>query len=73
MWIAASARRHGVADEDIEHAWRNQLRVVASDDDNVAFIIGSDRTGRLIELVVRDHDDETVIFHAMPARPKFLR
>ena len=48
MWIASSARRHGVADEDIEHAWRNQLRVVASDDDDVAFSIGRDRTERLI-------------------------
>ena len=42
---------------------------MASDDDNVAFIIGSDRTGRLIELVIRDHDDETVIFHAIPPDP----
>ena len=46
---------------------------MASDDDNLAFIIGSDRTRRLIELGVRDHDDETVIFHAVPTRPKFLR
>ena len=36
-------------------------------------VIGADRTGRLLEIVVLDDDpeDEPIVIHAMLLRPKF--
>lgn len=72
MDVADSARRHGVADEDMSHAVRNRLRVVAGE--GQALVIGADRAGRMLEVVVLDDDpeDEPVIIHALPLRPKFF-
>jgi len=67
--IADNARKHGVADEDIEHAVRNAIRVVSQGDRDL--YIGADRTGRLLEVVVLDDDGQPVAIHAMALRPKF--
>jgi N-acetylmuramic acid 6-phosphate (MurNAc-6-P) etherase len=67
--IADNARKHGVADEDIEHAVRNAIRVV--DGSGRDLYIGADRTGRLLEVVVIDDDGQPVAIHAMALRPKF--
>jgi hypothetical protein len=69
--IAESARKHGVRDEDINHAVRNPLRVIAGEGRDL--VIGADRSGRLLEVVVLDDDPEEdpVIIHAMELRPKF--
>jgi hypothetical protein len=69
--IADSARKHGVADEDITHAVRNPIRLVAGE--GRVLVIGPDRAGRLLEVVVLDDDpdEEPVIIHAMALRPKF--
>ena len=71
MEIADSARKHGVPDEDINHAVRNPIRLLAGE--GRALVIGPDRAGRLLEVVVLDDDpeEEPVIIHAMPLRPKF--
>lgn len=71
MDIAESARKHGVLDEDIQHAVRHPIRVVAGTSRDL--VIGADRTGRLLEVVVLDDDadDEPIVIHAMPLRPKF--
>ncbi len=69
MEIADSARKHGVADEDIEHAVRNAIRVVSQGDRDL--YIGADRTGRLLEVVTLDDDGQPVAIHAMALRPKF--
>lgn len=47
--IAASAHRHGIADEDTRHALRN-LIAVADDpgDDDVTLFLGPDRAVNLI-------------------------
>jgi len=50
--IAASARKHGVRDEDIGQALRNPLRVIPGKGRDL--IIGADRAGRLLEVVVLD-------------------
>jgi len=50
MEVADSARKHGVHDEDIEHAVRNPLRVISGNDRHL--IIAGDRSGRLLEVVV---------------------
>jgi len=61
----------GVADEDIEHAVRNAIRVVSQGDRDL--YIGADRTGRLLEVVVLDDDGQPVAIHAMALRPRVLR
>jgi len=69
--IADSARKHGVPDDDIWHAVRNPLRVVPGDGRDL--VIGPDRAGRLLEVVVLDDDagKEPVVIHAMRLRSKF--
>lgn len=71
MKVADGARKHGILNEDIEHAIRNPLRVVAGEGRDL--VIGADRTGRLLEVVILDDDpnEEPVVIHAMPLRPKF--
>lgn len=73
MEIADSARKHGVRDEDMQHAIRYPLRVVPGAGRDL--VIGADRSGRLLEVVVLDDDpdEEPVVIHAMPLRPKFHR
>lgn len=70
MEIADSARRHGIADEDIRHAVRVPFRTVRQGEDRV-LIIGPDRTARLLEVVVLDPEGEPVIIHAAELRRKF--
>ncbi len=71
MEIEDSARKHGVRDEDIDHVLRNPLRVVAGEGRDL--VIGADRSGRLLEVVILDDDpnEEPVVIHAMPLRSKF--
>lgn len=70
MEIAESARKHGVADDDIRHAVRLELRTIRQGDR--LLIIGPDRRGRLLEVVVLDPDDDPVAIHAMPLRSTFF-
>lgn len=72
MEIADSARKHGILDEDMNHAVRNPVRLIGGG--GRTLVIGTDRAGRLLEVVVLDDDpdEESVIIHAMPLRPKFL-
>jgi hypothetical protein len=74
MEVADSARKHGIADADIVHAVRMQLRAVSQGADRT-FIIGADRTGRLLELVLLDATDAepACVIHAMELRPKFYK
>lgn len=69
MDIAASAREHGVSDADIRHAISLPLRIARQDEDR-QIVIGADRDGQLLEIVVLDPDDEPVVIHAMKLRPK---
>ena len=66
--IAASARRHGITDEDMLHAVMHPLRVL-----ELTMLIGGSRTGVPLEIGVVHGADGVVIVHAMPARGKFLR
>lgn len=69
--IFSSARRHGIADDDIRHAVENALAVGEQDDGKVLYL-GADRAGNLLEVVsvVRDDGSEVVI-HAMRMRTKY--
>lgn len=73
MDIAGSARKHGIPDDDILHALRNILRYIEQDYDGETrlFIIGADRGGRLLEIVVVPVTDPQRVIHADVLRPKF--
>lgn len=72
--ITPSARRHGVHDADILHALRNPRQIDFGDDGHI-FVIGSQRDGAFLELVIVDDraDGKLRIIHAMPARRTRLR
>lgn len=70
--IAPSARKHGVRDDDIMHAFNNPI-FVEDLDEGFTMFVGADSAARLIEIGVVDSSDGPIIIHAMPARPKYLR
>lgn len=73
MEIRDSARKHGIADTDIEHAWQHAIRLVEYEyaGQERLLVIGADRHGRLLELVAVPADEPTRIIHADLLRPKF--
>lgn len=71
MRFLGSSRKHGIAVEDIAHAVRLPVRVVELDEDKT-LVLGPDRVGRLLEVVVVDVDgDDPRVIHAMELRPAF--
>lgn len=50
MDIEASARKHGVPDEDMLHAYRHHWRAFGTDDADVTMFIGPPRDGSPIEV-----------------------
>ena len=73
MDIEASAREHGVSDEDMIHALRHHWRAFETDDPAVTMLIGPSSTGVPLEIGVVTDDEGTAVIHAMNARPKFLK
>ena len=73
MEIRPSARKHGIADEDIEHAVANAMSIDNQEDDTRLYL-GPARSADLLEVVtiVRDDGSELAI-HAMKMRPKYRR
>ena len=71
--IHPSARKHRIADEDIEYAVMNAIAIDDQDDDTRLYI-GAARNAELLEVVtiVRDDGSEMAI-HAMTMRPKYQR
>jgi hypothetical protein len=70
--IAQTARKHGIADEDVSHAVRNAIAQWQLDDD-FTMRVGPTRDGELLEVDVLGIDtDDPVIVHAMRARPQYL-
>lgn len=70
MEIHPSARRHGIADEDMLHAIEHSMVVDdLGEDPDRWLVIGPDRTANLLELVVlvTTAGDELII-HAMRLR-----
>ena len=66
----ASARKHGVTDEDMLHAYRNPTRVFELDD--LTMLVGPDRSANLLEVGVTTAEGIDFIVHAMAVRPRFL-
>lgn len=73
MEIHPSARKHGIADEDIHHATANAMSIDEQEDDTRLYL-GPARNAELLEVVtiVRDDGSELAI-HAMKMRPKYRR
>lgn len=69
--VLESARKHGISDADMLHAYRNPIRVFALDD--LVMLIGADEAGRLLEVGVAEAEGLEFIVRAMPARQRFLR
>jgi len=73
--IHHSARKHGVADEDILHAIDHELAIeFAGEDPDRWLVIGPDRAANLLEVVVLiTVEGSQLAIHAMPMREKFGR
>jgi hypothetical protein len=71
--IEASARKHGVSDDDMRHAIRNHWKAFETDDAMVTMYIGPATTAEPLEVGVVDDEQGSAVIHAMPARPKFLK
>lgn len=73
MEITNSARKHGVDDADIVHAFDNAVRYVEYeyDGEDRVLVIGTDRAGRLLELVAVPVGAPNRIIHADKLRAKF--
>jgi len=71
--IHPSARKHGIADEDIEHAAANAMAIDDQDEDTRLYL-GPSRSAELLEVVtiVRSDGSELAI-HAMSMRAKYRR
>ena len=72
LLIAASARRHGVSEETILHAFNHPI-LVEDLDEGLTMLIGPDHAGNLFEIGVVGSAEGPIVVHAMRARPKYLR
>jgi hypothetical protein len=71
--VHPSARRHGLADEDIEQAMRHALAIDDQTDDTRLYV-GPSRSADLLEVVTIARDDGSeLVIHAMRMRPKYRR
>jgi hypothetical protein len=66
--------RHGVEPEDIQHALRNAMVVEEIAEDPVRYLVlGPDRAGNLLEVVVLDRPNGPAAIHAMAMRTQYRR
>ena len=75
MEFHRSARKHGIGEEDVLHAIDRPLAVEdAGEDPDRWLIIGPDRAGNLLEVVVMTTvEDVQLVIHAMPMQTKLTR
>jgi len=72
--VLPSALRHGISEEDIQHAVRQAAAVEEIGDDPLRYLVlGPDRAGNFLELVVLDTPGGPAVIHAMPMRVKYQR
>ncbi len=69
--IAPSARKHGVDDADMIHAVDHPIRYREQEyqGEERILIIGADRVGRLLEIVLVPAQNPSLIIHADRLRP----
>ena len=75
MEVTTSARKHGVEDADIQHAWTNAIRLVEYDYNGRERLlaIGPDRHGRMLELVAVPVDEPNQDHPRRPTPADVLR
>ncbi|NNF53053.1 MAG: hypothetical protein HKN03_01290 [Acidimicrobiales bacterium] len=71
--IEASARKHGVSEDDMMHAIRNHWRAFETDDPAITMFIGPSLDASPLEIGVVTDEEGSAVIHAMPARNKFLK
>jgi hypothetical protein len=73
--IHGSARKHGVADEDILHAIDHAQAIEdIGEDPDRWLVLGPDRAANMLELVVLTTvEGDQLAIHAMPMRPAYQR
>lgn len=70
--IHHTARKHGIADDDILHAIERALAVDEHEDDDRVLYVGPNRAANLLEVITLAIDEEIeIVIHAMPMRPKY--
>lgn len=71
--ILASARKHGVSDDDIRHACATAIgSITVPDQPDFTMLVGPDHSGDLLEVGVLAADDNDYVIHAMTARPRYV-
>lgn len=70
--IAQSALKHGLAEVEILHAYRNPIRAWDLGD-GFTMLIGANQALIILEIGYIQGSTANVIVHAMRAREKFLR
>lgn len=75
MEIHRSARKHGVADEDILHAIDHALAIEdVGEDPDRWLLLGPDRAANMLEIVVLGTaEGSRLVIHAMSMRPAYKR
>jgi len=72
--VLPSALRHGVAEEDVDHALRNALVVEEIAEDPTRYLVlGPDRAANMLELVVIDRPQGPAVMHAMTMRARYRK
>ena len=73
MEIHPSARKHGIADEDIEHAI-NYAMAIDDQDNDLRLYVGPARDADLLEVgTIVKGDGAELAIHAMRLRPDYYR
>ena len=74
MDVLPSAFRHGVKEKDIEHVLKSAIVVEEVGEDPTRFLVlGPDRAGNLLEMVVMDRPNGPAVIHAMPMNARYSR
>ena len=69
--IHPSARKHGIADEDIEHAVTHAMAIDDTDEDARLYIGPAHNAALLEVLTIPTVEGSEVAIHAMPVPPKY--
>ncbi|MDA8268469.1 MAG: hypothetical protein M0013_08885 [Actinomycetota bacterium] len=71
--VPRSAYRHNIDSEDAVHVTRNAVVVVeeVGQDPTRYLVLGPDRVGNLLEVVVMDRPQGPAVIHSMPMQAKY--
>jgi hypothetical protein len=72
--VFRSAHRHGVPEEDMQHVLDNAVVIEEVGEDPIRYLVlGPDRSGNLLELVVLDRPQGPAVIHAMAMTAQYRR